>query len=552
MKTKKMFSWLFAFVAVLLVFSTNVKAVSYKAGGECGKDLKWSLDYNGNLFIYGEGPMTNYGMWDYNDKGWSDYTNEIRTVTVEKGVTTIGRSAFWECKNLKTVKLPPTLDVIESDAFNRCTSLSSINLPNGLKELGSSVFEKCSSLTKIKIPETLTNLGDKGYGLHTFSETGLTEIFIPSSVTKMAAYCFENCPNLTSATIVGSNLEIDFQAFKDCKKLTTVKMGSGVTSMRSGAFANCSALRNLTLGKNLVRIEDSAFENCTSLREVVIPDKVTTIKSREYDTAFGGCTSLETVTFGLGVTEIGDYAFQNCPALKTVKFCGSAPKFEGNGTFAGCGNLTAYYPSGSKTWDRSNMTAHGAARIDWKSWTPPIDHFAPVLKSVSASSKGVAVTWNKMSGATGYEVWRSTGNGKYEKVKTITSGSTTGWTDTKVTNGKRYTYRIYGTNGKVISKVSSSKYLYYLTRNSEALYKYGSGMKVRWKSNSAATGYVIEYSAKSNFSGAKRVYVKDPKSTYKIIYPGIRGNCYVRVRTYKTVNGKNSYSAWSSTKSIRL
>lgn len=548
MKTKKMVSWLLGFVAFLFVFSMNVNAESYKAGGECGRDLKWSLDYNGNLFIYGEGAMTNFGVWDHETEGWYDYRDEIRTVVIEDGATSIGRAAFSGYKNLKTVKLPSTLKIIESDVFDGCTALSDIKLPKGLTQIGSHAFYKCISLTQLVIPDTVTNLGDMGWGLSTFDGSGLVSVAIPASVNKMAGYCFVNCPNLTSVTINGNNLEIPYQAFANCKKLTTVKIGSGVTGMWSSAFWGCSSLRNLTLGKNLKFIKDSAFKYCTSLRTVTIPDKVTSMD----DYVFEGCTSLETATVGLSMTEFGSDEFRDCSSLKTVKFCGEAPKFDGNENFAGCGNLTVYYPGSSKTWDRSNMTSHGAVRVDWKSWTPTIDHYTPVMKSVAASSKGVAVTWNQLKGAAGYEVWRSVGNGKFEKVKTITSGSTTGWTDTKVTNGKRYSYRIYGTNGKIVSNISGTKYLYYLAQNTEALSKYGSGIKVKWRSNTAATGYVIEYSTRSSFSAVKKYIVTGYKSTGKIIYPRSGLKYYVRVRTYKKVDGKTFYSAWSSAKAISI
>ncbi|MDO4338051.1 MAG: fibronectin type III domain-containing protein [Eubacteriales bacterium] len=549
---KKRVSWFICLVAFLFVFSANVKAESYKAGGDCGTDLKWSLDYSGNLFIYGEGQMTNYGFWDYNKRGWGDYTSEIKKITVEKGATTIGRSAFSDCKNLTKVTLPSTVSIIESDAFSGCTALSSINLPEGLQEIGSGTFQDCISLTSIQIPKTLTNLGKRGYGLHTFSNTGLTKISIPSSVKKMAGYCFKDCPNLTSATINGTNLEIGYEAFMNCKKLVTVTMGSGVTSMSQEAFRGCSMLKNVTLGSNLTFIGGAAFRDCTSLKEINIPDKVTTLQSINWSYVFDGCTSLETVTLGVGVTNIGDYTFKNCSSLKVIKFAGAAPTFSGNNTFSGCGSLIAYYPGSSKTWDRSNMTAHGAQFIDWKSWTPTLDHYTPVLKSVGAASKGVTVKWQKLSNAKGYEVWRKVGNEKWTKAKTVTSGSTLSWTDTSVYNGKRYTYRICGTNGSQVSKVSNSKYLYYLTANTVSVAKSGSSAVVKWKKNSAATGYAVQYSTKKNFSNAKEVTVKGAKNVSKTIYPGIRGTCYIRVRSYKTVNGVTSYSAWSGIKTVKF
>ena len=67
------------------------------------------------------------------------------------------------------------------------------------------------------------------------------------------------------------------------------------------------------------------------------------------------------------------------------------------------------------------MTSHGAARVDWQTWTLPLSYFTPNLKSVTPGAKGVTVKWNKLANAKGYEVWRSVGNGKLTKVKTISA-----------------------------------------------------------------------------------------------------------------------------------
>lgn len=549
---KKFMYSLLACVTFFLVFAVNVSAVSYKAGGECGKDLKWSLDYDGNLVIYGEGEMTNYDLGNHNAKPWEDYASEIKKVIVEKGVTTIGRYSFDECKNLTTVQLPTTLKIIDSDAFNGCTALSKINLPKGLQELGSGTFAGCSSLTSLQIPATLTNLGDRGAGLHTFSGSGLTSISIPASVKRMASYCFANCPNLTTVNINGSNLVIEYEAFRDCKKLSTVKMGAGVTSIDYSAFRGCSSLKNLTIGSNVTSIKSSAFYQCSLLKEIVIPDKVAEIDSRSYSGTFAECTSLEKVTLGKGLLELGDNVFANDTSLREVYFCGDAPAFKGNNVFAGCGNITAYYPKNSKTWDRSNMTSHGAARVDWQTWTLPLSYFTPNLKSVIPGAKGVTVKWNKLANAKGYEVWRSVGNGKLTKVKTISSGSTVSWTDTSVANGKRYTYRVYALNGTQKSKVSNARYLYYLTKNTISAGKSGSSFQVKWKANPAASGYQIQYAKNNKFTSPKNVKVNGRKVTSRKVAPGFKGTCYIRVRTFKLVDGKTYFSAWSNVKAVKF
>lgn len=549
--TKKLLTLLLVMVAICALYTADAMAESSLAGGECGKDLKWSMDYNGNLKIWGTGQMDNYGFWDRKDPGWKQYSDQLKTVTFDKGATTIGREAFSDCKNLKKVTLPSTLTIIESDAFSGCTALSDITLPKKLKELGSGTFENCSSLTSINLPQGMTNLGDRGYGLATFKNSGLKSVTIPSSVKKMAGYCFEDCKDLTTVTASGTDLEMGYQTFINCTNLKKVTFKKGITRMRQQVFDGCTSLTDVDLGEDLTFIGGASFNGCTALKEISIPDKVTELQSINWSYVFEDCTALEKVTLGTGLTKIGECTFKNCTSLKEVYFCGDAPQFVGNETFTGCGNLKGYYPAGSTTWDASTLTAHGAQRMDWQKWTPPLTHFTPVMNKVENINGGVKVTWKKLSGAGSYEVYRKTGNGTSSKAATLGS-SATSWTDKKVSNGTRYTYTIYGVSGGVKSKVSNARYLYYLTRNTANVSSKSGILTVKWKKNSAATGYQIQYGTKASFSGAAISTANKARTVKKTLSLKKGKTYYVRVRTMKSVGGKTYYGAWSSAKKIRV
>ena len=59
------------------------------------------------------------------------------------------------------------------------------------------------------------------------------------------------------------------------------------------------------------------------------------------------------------------------------------------------------------------------------------------------ASKTVTLTWKKVSGADGYEIYRRTGtSGSYTKIKTITSGSTLTYKNTGLSIGKKYYYKV--------------------------------------------------------------------------------------------------------------
>ena len=88
---------------------------------------------------------------------------------------------------------------------------------------------------------------------------------------------------------------------------------------------------------------------------------------------------------------------------------------------------------------------------------------APKITKVTKKKKTITLKWTKVSGATGYMIYRSMKkNGSYSRVKTITSAKTVTWKNKKLKKKKTYYYKIlaYKTvNGKKFySSYSAVKY----------------------------------------------------------------------------------------------
>ena len=79
-------------------------------------------------------------------------------------------------------------------------------------------------------------------------------------------------------------------------------------------------------------------------------------------------------------------------------------------------------------------------------------------------------------------------------------------------------------------------------------------VKVTWKKVKGIKGYQIQYSTNKKFKkGNKTITVKSAKSTSATIKKlKSKKKYYVRMRTYKIVNGKKVYSAWSKAKSVKV
>ena len=75
-----------------------------------------------------------------------------------ESLKTIGTSAFYGCKSLKSVTIPSSVINIEMGAFDQCESLSEIIFKpeSKLSEIGQDAFSACANnITITNLPENL-------------------------------------------------------------------------------------------------------------------------------------------------------------------------------------------------------------------------------------------------------------------------------------------------------------------------------------------------------------------------------------------------------------
>lgn len=87
----------------------------------------------------------------------------------------------------------------------------------------------------------------------------MTELTIPSGVTRLGHDAFLNYTNLTSVTIPSSVTFIDVSAFHGTG-LTSVTIPASVTSIEEWTFANCSALTRISIPASVTSIGGAAFQ----------------------------------------------------------------------------------------------------------------------------------------------------------------------------------------------------------------------------------------------------------------------------------------------------
>ena len=205
-------------------------------------------------------------------------------------------------------------------------------------------------------------------------------------------------------------------------------------------------------------------------------------------------------------------------------------------------NAGTYY---LKIYDSAYSRNTGKYTVKWE-----YEVGAPTELKAVPSENSVKLSWKAAQGASDYEIQQYK-DGKWTLLGT-TSQCT--YTVSSLTAGKDYQFRVkacksaggsrYIGGTKSINAGTKSKAVK-LTSAKSAKKK---SLTVKW-SNTACSGYQVQYSTKSSFKGAKTVLVSKTNTTLKNLKGGVK--YYVRVRSYKTIGGVNYYSAWSNAKSAK-
>ena len=163
------------------------------------------------------------------------------------------------------------------------------------------------------------------------------------------------------------------------------------------------------------------------------------------------------------------------------------------------------------------------------------------------------MSWGKVSGAQYYQVYRSTSKtGSYLYVATV-SGSSSSYTNKRLTNGKTYYYKVRAyrvVNGTNVysgySGMVSAKPVLATPTGIKASKVSTTSTKISWSKVSEASGYEVFRASSSKGSYVKVGTVSGSTLSYtnKALKKG--KTYYYKVRAYKTVSGKKIYSNYSS------
>ncbi len=177
------------------------------------------------------------------------FGRELQEVNLMLGtVENIGTEAFADCKKLEEVILAPNVSkfVIGEKAFDLCRAITSLHIQaHGASpsvEIGQGAFSTC---------------------------TGLKELDLGSTVSKLGVGAFIGCESLTTVTFGGNKLtEIPGWCFA-YTAIESIAIPEGVTAITGEvAFYECNSLKSVELPSTMETVVDGAFYNCPLERVV--------------------------------------------------------------------------------------------------------------------------------------------------------------------------------------------------------------------------------------------------------------------------------------------
>lgn len=293
-----------------------------KACGDCGANIKWALDTKGTLHVYGTGAMNSYSR---ETSPLYYYRNDINSVILSEGITSIGNWFFYNCYKLTKMVIPNSVTII-----------------------GDCAAHSCSRLTEIVISDNVTAIGDNAF----YCCNDLTGIVIPVNVTSVGSYAFSGCSTLTSAEFLG-NAPATFSnsAFWDVSSNFTILYHSGTTGWTSPTWNGYNAVCRDKITTDFSTLDDSNRNgqgiyfrlNATS-KTATVGVGTTADNNAGYDGGQNGSIVIpDTVTKNgetYNVIGINQYAFANCAWVNTVSIGRYVSAIEPS-AFRGCKNLTA-------------------------------------------------------------------------------------------------------------------------------------------------------------------------------------------------------------------
>ncbi len=392
---------------------------------------------------------------------------EIVDLSIPSGVTQVPDWAFANYGKLKSVKIADSVKTIGKLAFVKCHRLESVTLGEGITHIGYGSFGGCDKLETVEIPASVKTIGEYAFGYKILSVELDENYWIDDFEVALVDGFSIKGYNGSQAQIYAKNAGINFISINKAAtpKLTKIANTASGVQVTWGAVSGADSYvvyrktydaktKKWSGWTNLGKTTSASYVDKTAKPGIYYLYTVKAVNeagASGYDktgikTYFLARPTVTTTNANAGVTvkwtksagATGYYVYRKTTGgwtkVATVKGAGTVSYTDKT---AKAGTTYKYTV---KAYYGSYVSAYNTSGVAIRRLT------TPTLKSVTSAKAGVTTKWNKVTGATGYIVYRKTGNGSWQNL-----GKTTGvyFTDKTAKKGVTYTYTVkayYGTS----------------------------------------------------------------------------------------------------------
>lgn len=562
-------------------------------------NMEYNLLEDGTMTVTGFGNMPTFTSKE--QIPWYSNREKIKAVKLD-GFLSVSKGVFEDCSNLEQVVVNEKLTTIEDLAFANCGKLSDINLSDatGLKSIGENTFLNCVALDAITFPASLKSVGKDAFAIDTTKYTDFRNnmnLYYEGSLLQWTKISFGNGKS-NPMYMTGGYLYVDGRDKKlveevNPKQLGIQKIGiasfAGCVSLKdfsfedveeigNYAFAKTSIRGEITVPKSIKKIGSYAFNECKGIEKVnwqsdadvsmgcfqnidsLVCVQITGDVKMLGNWCFSGCPQMGKVVLPKTLTSIRQKAFYQCDALSNVFFMGkTCPEMTMTDIFVKKStkeaSIKVYIPEGADGYLEHDNIKKMATHLFEMKIVEQNKCIAPAkeqcicllhkeceenheeIGELGEHTPGKAIKENEVA-ATAHK------EGSYEEVVYCSVCKV------ELRREKKVIAKLVAGNknenkGKIILKKTAIKKIVNKKKRS---------MKLTWKKRAGVTGYEIQYCTKKSFK--KKVHTKKVKKASKttITIKGLKKNkkYYVRIRTYKIVDGTKYVSKWSTKKNVTI
>ena len=204
----------------------------------------------------------------------------LESITLSKNLTEMDGNVFQGCSALQSVVIPDKVTSIHINTFTDCESLTSVTIGAGVTEIDTTAFNRANNLKKFTLSSKNTAFFEDNGILYSadkktlhLAPKGISGSYtVLPGTTALGERCFYECNGLTQLYLPDSVTQIGANAMELCESLETVQLGSKVEKLGAYAFSSTS-IKRITLPASLKKVGKLAFSGCGQLQEVTFLGK---------------------------------------------------------------------------------------------------------------------------------------------------------------------------------------------------------------------------------------------------------------------------------------